>query len=94
MAPLSVGTPILTIPRGLHVRRPKYDLPMASDPAARLLIALELHDLGERMQRQRLRRARPQITPAELDHAIRSWLLERPGAEYGDAVGPRSSRLG
>ena len=67
---------------------------MARDPAARLRIALELHDLGERMQRERLRRERPQITPDELDDAIRSWLRERPGAEHGDAVGPRSSRFG
>lgn len=67
---------------------------MDGDPAARLRIALELHALGEQMQRQRLRRERPAITDAELDDAIRAWLRERPGAEHGDAVGPRSARFG
>jgi len=67
---------------------------MHDDPGARLRDALELHDLGERMLRQRLRRERPQITDAELDDAIRRWLRERPGAENGDAAGPRSERFG
>jgi hypothetical protein len=60
---------------------------MDGDPAARLRIALELHELGVRMHRQRLRRERPELTHAELDIAIRAWLHERPGAEHGDAVG-------
>ena len=67
---------------------------MDGDPATRLRIALELHDLGERMLRQRLRRERPQITQTELDDAIGSWLRDRPGAEHGDAIGPRSQRFG
>ncbi|MGI8729999.1 MAG: hypothetical protein ACR2LK_08440 [Solirubrobacteraceae bacterium] len=66
---------------------------MHGDPRSRLRDALELHDLGERLLRQRLRRERPQITAVELDDAIRSWLRERPGAEHGDAVGPRSDRF-
>jgi hypothetical protein len=63
------------------------------DAAARLRAALELHDLGERMLRQRLRREQPQITDRELDDAVRTWLRERPGAEHGDALGPPSTRL-
>jgi len=54
---------------------------------------LELHDLGERMLRQRLRREHPQITDPDLDDAVRTWLRERPGAEYGDAAGPPSTRF-
>lgn len=67
---------------------------MDGDPAARLRIALELHALGVQMFRQRLKRERPAITPAELDRAVAAWLRERPGAEHGDAVGPVSRRFG
>lgn len=77
------------------MRNALYHAPtMHDDPGARLRDALELHDLGERMLRQRLRREQPQITEAELDDAIRTWLRERPGAENGDAAGPRSERFG
>jgi uncharacterized protein (DUF2267 family) len=78
----------------VHARIRDYDYVMADDAAARLRAALELHDLGERMMRQRLRREQPQISDAELGQAIRAWLRERPGAEHGDAVGPRSTRFG
>ncbi len=66
---------------------------MDDDAAARLRVALELHALGEQMQRSRLRRERPQITDAELDDAIRAWLHERPGAKHGDTIGPPSDRF-
>jgi hypothetical protein len=66
---------------------------MDGDPATRLRIALELHDLGVRMQRQRLRRERPEATESELDDAMRAWMRERPGAEHGDTVGTPSRRL-
>jgi hypothetical protein len=66
---------------------------MDGEPAARLRIALELHELGVEMQRQRLRRERPLLTDAELDVAIRAWLHERPGAEHGDTAGVPSERL-
>lgn len=65
---------------------------MHEDAATRLRVALDLHDLGERMMRHRLRRERPQISDAELEDAVRAWLRERPGAEHGDAAGPRSNR--
>lgn len=66
---------------------------MKGDPATRFRIALELHDLGVRMQRQRLRREHPDWTDAQLREAMRAWMLERPGAEHGDAVGTPSTRL-
>ena len=66
---------------------------MDGDPATRLRIALELHDLGVRMQRQRLRREHPDWADAELAEAMRAWMRDRPGAEHGDAVGTPSHRL-
>jgi hypothetical protein len=66
----------------------------SDDPAARLRQALDLSEFGERMQRQRLRRARPEATEAEIDGQVREWLLRRPGAEHGDHPGTRSRRFG
>jgi hypothetical protein len=66
---------------------------MDGDPATRLRIALELHDLGVRMQRQRLRREHPEWSDADLADAMRAWMRDRPGAEHGDAFGTRSNRL-
>lgn len=65
---------------------------MDGDPAARLRTALELHELGVQMYRQRLRRERPELTDEELAAEVRAWLHTRPGAEHGDAVGRRSDR--
>jgi len=83
-------------PRAQHgkpaVATPDYHVPMHEDAAARLRVALELHDLGEQMMRQRLRRERPQISDAELEDAVGAWLRERPGAEHGDAAGSLSDR--
>ena len=62
---------------------------MDGDPAARLRIALELHDLGVKMQRQRLRREHPKWSDAELGDAMRAWMRERPL----DAIGTPSNRL-
>jgi hypothetical protein len=66
---------------------------MDGDPATRLRIALELHDLGVKMQRQRLRREHPDWSDAQLAEAMRAWMRERPGAEHGDAAGTPSNRL-
>lgn len=62
---------------------------MDGHPGTRLRIALELHDLGVQMQRQRLRREHPEWSDADLADAMR----DRPGAEHGDAAGTRSNRL-
>jgi Rv0078B-related antitoxin len=65
----------------------------SSDAAAeRLILALELYEVGERMLRQRLRRERPHATPEEIDAEVGRWLRRRPGAEYGDHPGQRSAR--
>jgi hypothetical protein len=65
----------------------------SSDTAAeRLLVALELYEVGERMLRQRLRRERPHATLDEIDAEVGRWLRRRPGAEHGDHPGPPSTR--
>lgn len=62
-------------------------------PARRLRLALDMFEFGEQMQRSRLRRLNPQASDAEIDEAVRSWLLARPGAALGDADGRPSQRF-
>lgn len=57
--------------------------------ADRMRAALDLFELGEKMLRQRLRRERPAATDAEIEDAVAVWRTTRPGAELGDAPGPR-----
>lgn len=65
----------------------------AETPADRMRIALDLYEVGEKMVRERLRRAQPEITFEELDRAIAEWLAQRPGAEFGDMPGQPSNRF-
>ena len=58
-------------------------------PADRLRIALELHDVGVAMHRLTLQRRNPELSAAELDAKLEAWLLDRPGAPWGDAEGHR-----
>ena len=55
--------------------------------AARLRTAFDLYIAGRRMMRQNLRRRHPEASDREIDSRLRGWLLERPGAEHGDAAG-------
>ncbi|HEY7363146.1 MAG TPA: hypothetical protein VIE37_03485 [Methylomirabilota bacterium] len=55
--------------------------------AARLRLALDLFETGVRIMRQRLLRQHPGLTPGEIDERLDRWLLERPGAEFGDSPG-------
>lgn len=66
-----------------------------SDSAAarRLRLALDMYEFGEQMQRARLRRLNPEASEADIDAAVRSWLLARPGAPAGDAEGRPSRRF-
>jgi hypothetical protein len=59
----------------------------ANEVARRVRMALDLFDVGERMLRQRLRRERPDASDSEIEAAVSSWRLRRPGAELGDAPG-------
>jgi Rv0078B-related antitoxin len=65
--------------------------------ARRLRLALDLFEAGEELMRQQLRRKHPALTTAEIEARLLTWLLERPGAEFGDTTGrlvpwPRPSR--
>ncbi|MEQ8766511.1 MAG: hypothetical protein RL885_21535 [Planctomycetota bacterium] len=55
--------------------------------AERLRTAFELFEAGVEMKRQSLRRRFPDASDEEISAKIGEWLRERPGAEYGDAVG-------
>jgi hypothetical protein len=50
-------------------------------------LALEMSDAGILMREQRYRREHPLATDEEVEAFVRGWLLERPGAPHGDAVG-------
>jgi hypothetical protein len=49
--------------------------------AARLRAALEMHDLGVRVYRQRMHREHPYASEAELDDMVRVWLAEPPPSD-------------
>jgi Rv0078B-related antitoxin len=61
--------------------------------AERLRLALDMYEFGERMQRSRIMRERPDAAEPEITSAIQEWLLDRPGAPFGDAVGRTSDRF-
>ncbi len=56
-------------------------------PAERLRVALELFEFGVDLMRQKFRREAPTATKAEIETRLVAWLQDRPGAEFGDAVG-------
>lgn len=63
---------------------------MADDPRVlleRLRMTFRLHDEGVRLMRQSLRRRHPDASDEEIERLLGEWLSERPGAEFGDAVG-------
>jgi hypothetical protein len=55
--------------------------------SARLRTAFDLFTSGERMMRQNLRRRHPDASAAEIEEMLWTWLMQRPGAEFGDGVG-------
>jgi hypothetical protein len=55
--------------------------------AVRFRMALDLFEMGLEMMRQKLRRDHPDLADHEVEARLGSWLRERPGAEFGDAVG-------
>jgi hypothetical protein len=46
--------------------------------AARVQAALEMHEFGVRMYRQRMHREHPQASRREIDGMVTAWLAERP----------------
>jgi hypothetical protein len=61
--------------------------PRREELAAKLRTALDMFGLGESIMRQNLRRKYPAASDAEIEDRLSAWLLERPGAEHGDAPG-------
>jgi Rv0078B-related antitoxin len=52
--------------------------PGQAPEAVRVQAALEMHELGVRMYRQRMHREHPQASRREIDSMITAWLAERP----------------
>jgi hypothetical protein len=48
----------------------------ASAAAERLRAALDLHELGVRLYRQRMRREHPHASGADIDELVKAWLAE------------------
>ena len=46
-----------------------------------------MFETGVEMMRQTLRRDHPDLADQEIEARLRAWLRERPGAEFGDALG-------
>ena len=57
--------------------------------AERMRMTLDLFELGDAMQRQRMKRKHPNASDAEIDDLVNAGLQRRPGAELGDAEGHR-----
>lgn len=51
---------------------------MTSSAAERFQAAVDLHQTGLALQRQNIRRRRPDLTEAEVDEALSTWLADRP----------------
>jgi len=58
-----------------------HTAPGQTPEARRVQAALEMHELGVRMYRQRMHREHPQATRREIDGMITTWLAERPHAD-------------
>jgi Rv0078B-related antitoxin len=54
--------------------------PGQAPEAVRVQAALEMHELGVRMYRQRMHREHPKAGRREIDGMIARWLAERPHA--------------
>lgn len=57
-----------------------YTAPGQAPEAGRVQAALEMHELGVRMYRQRMHREHPHASRIEIDGMIATWLAERPHA--------------
>jgi len=64
----------------------RYDR-CVSDEAQRLELALDLSDLAEELMRANLCRRHPEASADAIEDMLVAWFAQRPGAEYGDAVG-------
>jgi|HubBroStandDraft_2_1064218.scaffolds.fasta_scaffold261566_2 hypothetical protein len=70
-----------TVITRLRERRPGAGRAAAKDrgpEAARIQAALDMHQLGVRLYRQRMHREHPQAHRNEIDSMVRAWLAEPP----------------
>lgn len=58
------------IPRAIHAAQKQIP------EAARLQAAMEMHELGVRLYRQRMHREHPQADRADVDRMVKAWLAE------------------
>jgi hypothetical protein len=61
-------------PRAIHSARQK------TPEVARLQAAMDMHELGVRLYRQRMHREHPQADRADIDRMVKAWLAEPPYA--------------
>jgi Rv0078B-related antitoxin len=52
-----------------------------------MAIAFDLLEMAVSMRAERHRRENPEANETEVEAVIHAWLLDRPGAPDGDAVG-------
>ena len=57
------------------------------DLGKKLLLALEMFDLGVSIKEESLRREHPDLSERELEERLREWVQTRPGGEFGDCSG-------
>ena len=55
--------------------RPAQQIP----EAARLQAAMDMHELGVRLYRQRMHREHPKADRTEIDRLVKTWLADPPG---------------
>lgn len=55
--------------------------PAATSEAQRVRDALEMHELGVEMFRQRIRREHPSTDEAQVSALTRAWLISAPGPD-------------
>jgi hypothetical protein len=58
------------------------------DAKSRMKRALDLYELSAEIMLQNFRRRHPDADERTIRELFQQWLLERPGAEHGDASGP------
>jgi hypothetical protein len=61
--------------------------------ARKLRLALDLYEVGEQLQRQRLRRGSPTADVAEIEAELRAWRVRRSGQLAGHHPGRPSARF-
>jgi hypothetical protein len=63
---------------------------MSSRPSsvvAAFRTTLDLFETGLELMRQNLRRRHPEATDADIERLLSEWLVDRPGAKFGDCAG-------